>query len=561
MLKLVSAIGGIPRRIKRLLVTFRNESPREVRRNNSEWLIAILIISLFLFSCAREPEIKNPNAVTVGFLADAKRLLPLLASDSASGEIAGWIYNGLTKYDKNLRIVGDLAESWEVSPDGLQILFHLRRGVRWHDGAEFTAEDVTFTYDTVTDPKIPTPYSSNYGPVKTVEASDKYTVKVTYHEPFAPALESWGMGIIPKHLLYNKDITTEDYSRNPIGTGPYRLREWVTGQKVILEAYKTYFEGRPGIDTFIARVIPDTATMFLELKFGGIDFMGLTPPQYKLQATKETFNKYFQKFRYPAFGYTYLGYNLLDLRFADKRVRQAITHAINKREIIAGVLLGYGTPCTGPFPPESWAYNPDVRDLSYDPELSKRLMKEAGWQSGASGLLEKNGRPFEFTVITNQGNEARLKTAQIIKESLRKVGIRMNIKVLEWQAMLHEFIDKKRFEAIIMGWGLSRDPDMYDIWHSSKTREGEFNFISYKNSEVDRLLLEGRRTFDHGKRTAIYHRIHEILSEEQPYTFLYVPDALPVLHKRFKGVEQAPVGIWHDFIHWKVPANRIEWYT
>jgi peptide/nickel transport system substrate-binding protein len=188
-------------------------------------------------------------------------------------------------------------------------------------------------------------------------------------------------------------------------------------------------------------------------------------------------------------------------------------------------------------------------------------MKEAGWQSSASGLLEKNGRPFEFTVITNQGNEARLKTAQIIKESLRKVGIRMNIKVLEWQAMLHEFIDKKRFEAIIMGWGLSRDPDMYDIWHSSKTREGEFNFISYKNSEVDRLLLEGRRTFDHGKRTAIYHRIHEILSEEQPYTFLYVPDALPVLHKRFKGVEQAPVGIWHDFIHWKVPANRIEWYT
>ncbi len=561
MLKLVSAIGGIPRGIKRLLLTFRNESPREVRRNNSEWLIAILIISLFLFSCAREPEIKNPNAVTVGFLADAKRLLPLLASDSASGEIAGWIYNGLTKYDKNLRIVGDLAESWEVSLDGLQILFHLRRGVRWHDGAEFTAEDVTFTYDTVTDPKIPTPYSSNYGPVKSVEASDKYTVKVTYYEPFAPALESWGMGIIPKHLLHNKDITTEDYSRNPVGTGPYRLREWVTGQKVILEAYETYFEGRPGIDTFIARVIPDTATMFLELKFGGIDFMGLTPPQYKLQATKETFNKYFQKFRYPAFGYTYLGYNLLDPKFADKRVRQAITHAIDKREIIAGVLLGYGTPCTGPFPPESWAYNPDVRDLSYDPELSKRLMKEAGWQPNASGLLEKNGRPFEFTVITNQGNEARLKTAQIIKESLRKVGIRMNIKVLEWQAMLHEFIDKKRFEAIIMGWGLSRDPDMYDIWHSSKTREGEFNFISYRNSEVDRLLLEGRRTFDYGKRRAIYHRIHEILSEEQPYTFLYVPDALPVLHKRFKGVEQAPVGIWHDFIHWKVPANRIEWYT
>ena len=544
-----------------LLQTFRHQTLKQVQGDNKTAVISALILfSLLLLSCSREPEIKNPNAVTVGSLADAKRLLPLLASDSASGEITGWIFNGLTKYDKNIKITGELAESWEVSSDGLQILFHLRKGVRWHDGVEFTSDDVLFTYNTAINPRVPTPYSSNYGPVRKVESLDKYTVRVLYQEPFAPALESWGMGILPKHILEGKDITNEFYSRKPIGTGPYKLKEWVTGQKIILEANEAYYEGRPGIDKFIARVIPDTATMFLELKFGGIDFMGLTPPQYKLQAGKENFNKYFQKFRYPAFGYTYLGYNLIDPRFSDKRVRQALTHAINKKDIIAGVLLGYGTPCTGPFPPESWAYNPIVKDLPYDPDLSRELLEEAGWKIGRSGLLEKNGIPFEFTVITNQGNEARLKTAQIIKENLKKIGINMHIKVLEWQAMLHEFIDKKRFEAIIMGWGLSRDPDMYDIWHSSKTKEGEFNFISYRNEEVDRLLLEGRRTFDLGKRTEIYHRIHEILAEEQPYTFLYVPDALPVLHKRFRGVEKAPIGIWYDFVHWQVPKNRIEWY-
>jgi peptide/nickel transport system substrate-binding protein len=180
---------------------------------------------------------------------------------------------------------------------------------------------------------------------------------------------------------------------------------------------------------------------------------------------------------------------------------------------------------------------------------------------GAGDVLRKNGTPFSFTVLVNQGNEARLKTAQILKEQFKRIGIDMQIKVLEWQAMLHDFIDKKRFEAIIMGWGLSRDPDAYDIWHSSKTREGEFNFISYTNEEVDRLLIEGRRTFDKDKRTRIYHRIHEILAEEQPYAFLYVPDSLPVLHKRFKGVEKAPIGIWHDFIHWHVPKNKIEWYN
>ncbi len=523
-------------------------------------LLIFLILTMTLLSCTREPQIKQSNAITIGSLADAKRLLPLLASDSASGDISGWIYNGLTKYDKNIKVIGDLAESWDISPDGLQIIFHLKKGVLWHDGVEFTADDVLFTYDTVINPKTPSPYSSNFGPVKTVEKMDRYTVKVVYTEPFAPALESWGMGIIPKHILYGKDITNEYYSRNPIGTGPYKLKEWVTGQKIVLEAFDKYFEGRPSIDKYISRVIPDTATMFLELKFGGIDFMGLTPPQYKLQASTEFFNKYFHKFRYPSFGYTYLGYNLLDSRFSDKRVRQAITYAINKNDIIEGVLLGYGTPCTGPFPPESWAYNPNVKDFEYDPEKSKRLLEEAGWKQGKDNTLEKDGKPFEFTVLVNQGNDARLKTAQIIKENLKKIGIKMNIKVLEWQAMLHEFIDKKRFEAVIMGWALSRDPDVYDIWHSSKTKEGEFNFVFYKNEEVDRLLLDGRRTFDFEKRKQIYHRIHEILAEEQPYTFLYVPDALPVLHKRFKGVEKAPLGIWYDFIHWHVPKNRIDWY-
>jgi peptide/nickel transport system substrate-binding protein len=522
--------------------------------------LIFFILTVTLLSCSREPQIKQPNSITIGSLADAKRLLPLLASDSASGDISGWIYNGLTKYDRNIKVIGDLAESWDISPDGLQIIFHLRKGVLWHDGIEFTADDVLFTYNTVIDPKIPTPYSSNFGPIKKVEMIDKYTVRVVYSEPFAPALESWGMGILPKHILEYKVITNEYYSRNPIGTGPYKLKEWITGQKIVIEAFDKYYEGKPKIDKYIARVIPDTATMFLELKFGGIDFMGLTPPQYKLQANTEFFNKYFQKFRYSSFGYTYLGYNLLDSRFSDKRVRQAITHAINKKDIIAGVLLGYGTPCTGPFPPESWAYNPNVKDLEYDPKRSRKLLEEAGWKEVNGGFLEKDGKPFEFTVLVNQGNDARLKTAQIIKENLKRIGIKMNIKVLEWQAMLHEFIDKKRFEAVIMGWALSRDPDVYDIWHSSKTKEGEFNFVSYKNEEVDRLLLEGRRTFDFEKRKKIYHRIHEILSDEEPYTFLYVPDALPVLHKRFKGVERAPIGIWYDFIHWHVPKNRIEWY-
>lgn len=526
----------------------------------SHALILLLFLNL-ITACSREPDIKYPNTLTIASLADAKRLLPMLASDSASAGITAQVFNGLTKYDKDLVLKGDLAESWTISPDGLEITFHLRKGVKWHDGKPFTADDVLFTYQTVTDPKVPSPYSSNYGPVSSVKKIDEYTIKVIYKEPFAPALEAWGMGIIPKHIYEGKDLRSPEVNRKPIGTGPYRFVDWVSGQKIVLDAFEDYYEKRPNIDRIITRVIPDTATMFLELKFGGIDYMGLTPPQYKLQANSDYFKRYFQKFRYPSFSYTYLGFNLANPLFADKKVRQAISHAINKEEIIAGVLMGYGQVCTGPFPPESWAFNPDIKPFSYDLKRAEELLAQAGWRLNSSGILERSGEPFRFTVITNQGNEARLKTAQIIKEQLKKIGIDMNIKVLEWQAMLNEFIDKRRFEAVIMGWALSRDPDLFEIWHSSKTKEGEFNFISYKNDEVDRLLIAGRQTFDMQKRRSIYHRIHELIHDDQPYIFLYVPDALPVLHKRFKGVEKASIGIWHDLINWYVPKNKMEWYN
>ncbi|MDA8326131.1 MAG: peptide-binding protein, partial [Nitrospiraceae bacterium] len=444
---------------------------------------------------------------------------------------------------------------------GLEIIFHLRRGVKWQDGKEFTSADVLFTYDTVTDPKVPTPYSSNYGPVGKVEAPDPYTVRVYYKKPYAPALESWGMGIIPKHILEGRDMTDERFSRHPVGTGPYRLKRWTTGQSIELDAFDGYFEGRPGIKKFIMRIIPDNATMFLELKFGGIDYMDVTPQQYKLVVSRSRFfERYFQRFRYPAFAFTYLGWNELDSRFKDVRIRRALSHAIDKKSIIKGVLMGYGTPCTGPFLPGSWAYNPDVKDPSYDPARSLELFREAGWTLKA-GVLQKDGVPFSFTIITNQGNTERLLAAQIIKEDLKKVGVEAHIKVLEWQAMLHDFVDKKRFEAVLMGWSLSRDPDLYQIFDSSQTKEGEFNFISYKDPQADRLLEEGRSTLDLRKRKAIYHKLHAIFAWDQPYTFLYVPDALPVLSRRFKGVHEAPIGIWYDFIHWRVPADKALWYN
>jgi peptide/nickel transport system substrate-binding protein len=523
-----------------------------------------VLIALAVIGCSRQKAIEpaDPQAVTYGSIGEPKKLLPMLASDGASGDIAGLVFNGLVKYNPDLQLVGELAESFTVTPDCRQVDFALRPNVKWQDGAPFTAEDVRFTYQEMINPKVATPYRDDFERIKSLDVVDPLHVQVVYKEPFAPGVGSWGMGMIPKHLLEGKDLNTSEFNRNPIGTGPYKMKEWTTGQRIVLEANPDYFEGQPKVARYIYRIIPDSATMFLELKSGGLDFMGLTPVQYQRQTSAPWAANYFQKFKYPSFSYTYLGYNLKDPRFADVRVRRAFTMAINRQSIIDGVLLGLGRVATGPFPPESWAYNPDVKPLLYDPEQAKALLAEAGWtDTNGDGLLDKNGQPFAFTILTNQGNDERKKTAEIIQRDLSAVGVKVEIRVLEWQAFLHDFIDKRKFEAIILGWGLGRDPDAYDIWHSSKTAESEFNFISYKNPRVDQLLIDGRHTCDQARRQAIYRELHQIMNDEQPYTFLYYPDALPILHKRFKGVKVTQLGIWWNFPQeWYVPANKAEWY-
>jgi peptide/nickel transport system substrate-binding protein len=497
------------------------------------------------------------DSLVEGTIGEASTLIPILASDSSSHAVAGQLYNGLVKYDKNLNIICDLAESFDISKDGLTITFNLRRGVKWHDGAPFTARDVLYTFRVTVDPKTPTAYAEDFKQVKTISALDDYRVRVTYGEPFAPALASWGMSILPAHLLEGQDITKSPLARKPVGTGPYRFKEWISGQKIVLEANSEYFEGRPFLDRFIYRIIPDSSTMYMELKAGAIDLMSLTPVQYSRQTANKRFTSRFNKYRYPSSGYLYMGYNLRHPLFGDKRVRQAMTAAINKEELIQGVLFGMGQKSHGPIVPGRWAYNPNVRDIAYDPKHAAQLLAEAGWtEKNSDGILVKDGKPFKFTILTNQGNQQRLMSAQIIQQRLRQVGVDVKIRIVEWATFLKEFIDKGNFEVVMLAWNISQDPDMYDIWHSSKNKPGELNFIGFNNGEVDRLLVEGRNTFDIEKRKRAYFRIQEILADEQPYTFLYVPDALPVVSARIRGVEPAPAGIGHNQIKWYVPKNE-----
>ncbi len=509
----------------------------------------------FFFTASYAQE--NGDAIVIGQIAQPRTLIPFLASDSASGSVCSFLYNGLVKYDKDLKLVGDLAESWEVLEGGKRIIFHLRKDVLWHDDTPFTAEDVEFTFQKIIDPQTPTPYSEDFKRVEQLLVRDPYTIEVIYKEPFSPALSSWGMSIVPKHCLEKEDIIRTSFARNPIGTGPYRFRKWLASGKIELGVWKKYFEGSPHIDRVIFRLISDDATMFLELLTQGVDNTSLTPLQYLKHAQSRIFKNHLTKFKYPSNSFLYVGYNLNHQFLRDVQVRKALNYAVNKQEIIQAVYLGQAESSHGPFTQESWAYDFSASGDPFDPARARLLLQQAGFSDAdGDGILEKNGTLFQITLFTNQGNLQRQMSAEIIQKRLADVGVKVEIRIIEWAVFIDEIIGKRKFDAVLLGWNLARDPDLYDIFHSSKTKPGEFNFGLYQNSKVDALLIEARREFDIEKRKKLYYQIRQIIYDEQPYMFLCSPHNLSALQKRFRGIAPALGGYWYNFIDWWVPKKE-----
>jgi peptide/nickel transport system substrate-binding protein len=478
------------------------------------------------------------------------------------------VFDQLKRAETTENLVGELAEKWSWQDNYRNLVFFLRKDVKWHDGKPFTAEDVNFTYKTMMNPKTPTAYRDDFELVKDVQVLDPYTVRVIYSQPYAKALGSWGTPMLPRHLLakYVEEGKLREAPQNttsPVGTGPYKFQEWKSGEKVVLVANKDYYvQGRPYLGRIVYRVIPSQATIFLELKAKGVDMADLTAIQYARQTDYAAFKQDYNKYRYSANRYTYFGFNLKDPRFADKRVRQAFAYAINKPELIEGVAMGLAREATGPYRPGTWAYTDKVKRYPYDPAKAKQLLAAAGWtdKNGDGILRNKEGQPFSFTIRTNQGNEERKKLAELIQQRLKDIGVQTDIQTIEWAAFLKEYIKQKRFDAIILGWGTGIDPDQYPIWHSSQTGPDQLNQISYANPEVDALLEKGRTTCAQKERVPIYHRIQEILAEDQPLIFLYFNDALPAVAARVRGIKPEPSGISYNFIDWFVP-KALQRYT
>ncbi|BBG64877.1 dipeptide-binding ABC transporter, periplasmic substrate-binding component [Hydrogenimonas sp.] len=496
-------------------------------------LLSALLFPLFL----------HASTLHLSLGANPSRINPLLATDSASGEISGWIFNGVVKFDKNGSIVGDLAESWIFKTPKV-VVFKLRRGVKWHDGKPFDAEDVVFTYNLLKSPKIFTPYASDFRYVESVRALDPFTLEVRYKEPYFKALSIWMMGILPKHLWEGvEDPMTSDLNRKPVGTGPYRLKSMQNSGDVILEANSDYFEHRPNIDFIHYHFMPDPTTRFLMLKAKKLDMGSLTPLQRERQL-EDSFLDYYRIVQMPGRGYTYLGFNLKLPKFRDRRVREAIDMAIDKNELIKILFFSHGKVCYGPFMPGTFAFPKKSPKHTYDPERAKALLKEAGYT---------DKKPLEFTISTNANNSTRLYAAQIIQYQLARIGVRVKIRAMEWQAFLNTVVTPRRFEVILLGWSLGLIPDAYALWHSDSDKLGGFNLVGYRNERVDRMIERAEKLTDLERVGEIYRKMFNIIAEERPYIFLYIPDSITAVNRKITPIVPSIIGIMHNQIDWIKP--------
>jgi len=490
--------------------------------------------------------------------AEPATLNPITATDAYAGQVDDFIYESLLKRDeKTMELVPLLAKGWMVSEDHLVYTFFLRDDVKWHDGTPFTARDVVFSYEKIMDPSVDALHLRNYyQDITRVEALDEYTVRFTYRQPYFKALEVCGtMPIVPAHLFQKgEDFNTHPIGRSPVGTGPYIFKKWETGKEIVLERNPNYWGEKPAISQIVFKIITDSTVALQVLKQEGLDVMGLRPIQWVYQTRGKRFQKHFQKLSYYTPQYNFIGWNLRKPLFQDRRVRQAMTMLLDRKTILEKILFGLGTVVSGPFYVNSPDYNKAIEPYPYDPERAKKLLKEAGWEDhDGDGILDKDGVPFAFEFLISAGSKFGEQLATIFQENLKEAGIQMTIRRLEWAVFIQK-IQSQDFDACTLGWSLGWESDPYQVWHSSQ-QEGGSNFVGFANEEADRIIEEARREFDPERRHKLYHRLHEILHEEQPYTFLFTTQALVAVNRRIGNVHVYPMGL--NPKEWRIVGEKI----
>jgi peptide/nickel transport system substrate-binding protein len=534
-------------------------------------------------------------------VSDPEQLNPLTSNDATASSVLGHIFESLLIRDpENLNLKPLLASKLpEISDDKLSYTFTLRDGAHFSDGQPVTAEDVLFSIKAIKCETVNAPFTRvYYASITDAQLVGPNTVRFTASKKYFKNQEVLGgISILPKHYydptghLDNVTVQQLDaadpavadkskafgdhfnraFSRNPMGSGPYLFKEWSTGERVILDRDDHYWGNkhddveRPYIDRLMMKIVNNTAAALVTLKGGELDTMSLDPLQALRETNSKRFTENFEKLTYYSPGYTYIGWNNDHKIFSDTKVRRAMTMLADRQAMVDTILHGMGTKVDSPiyrFRPE---YDEHLVPPPFDPKAAVALLNEAGWADhNGDGILDKmidgESVPFVFELKINSGNEPRKSVALTMQDQLKRHGIRVKIRELDWTIFL-DAIRKHNFDAMILGWSMSvNPPDGYQIWHSSQIANKGSNHISFRNDRVDDILEAYRQEFDADKRSAMYQEFQQILNREQPYTFLFMRQATTAYQRRFHDVKALPIG-GPVTDHWWVPSAQQRYGT
>lgn len=499
-------------------------------------ILLVLLAGILLWGAFAESKPKEKTLRIGGVGGIPTVINPLLTKQGISKVLEQLIFNSLIRQNEKGLPMPELAESWDISEDGLTYTFYLRKGVKFHDGVEFTAKDVKFTYEMVRDSDINTFWINCFKCIESLEMVDKYTAKINLKEANSSFLFSLIFHIVPEHLLfsYKDNMKAAPFNRKPIGTGPFKFVEWSYENKIVLEANSDYYEGRPSLDKIIGSGYVTFTQYWMAFVSGDTDVI--------LYLSKENFDtlKYDKRYRTYAFpdAYTYgIEYNFDHDFFKDVKVRKAFAHSINVQNIINKVEAGHGIQSTGPFIPGWWSYNPDIKPLEYNPALSSKLLKESGWELNSECVLEKAGQEFKFTMLLDRQVPNSEKIARLIWEDLHNIGVRVDTKFVDADEIRYgnqsELIENAgTYLTLFIG---KRDPVnfIYD-WYSKKNKKRNRIWF-YQNNELDDLYEQAAKS--HKNLEELINQIHAVIYEDQSVAFLYFPYTFCAVNSRFQNTD------------------------
>jgi len=496
----------------------------------------LLIVGLVSGCGGNKAEIKNPvksqiqpgGQLSYGSLQEPNTLNPLLSDILATAEIGRLVFSGLILTNDKGEWIPDLAlevptvQNGGVSRDGLTVTYKLRQGVVWHDGAPFSAEDVRFTWQAIMNRKNNIISRDGYDKIAAIDTPDQFTVVIRFKEYYAPYMSLFST-VLPKHLLESADFNKAQFNRAPIGTGPYKFKEWRIADAIVLEANPNYFRGKPNLNSIVYKIIPDANIMLTQIKAGELDVVSninvgqidqvKDVEQYKVVITPNMIWEHFD-------------FNLDNALFQDVRIRKAIALGIDQQAIVNNVLKNVAIPAAADQSPISWAYNPMLKTPTRDINAARELLIQAGWKQEPDGFFAKDGRRLSFSLVTTSGNRTRELVANAIVQQLHEVGIAVEVRFIDASLFFADVLKNRRFETAMYAWVAGMDPDNLNLWNSRKIPtqsngyEGQ-NYPGWRNGEIDKLTVQGLQTIDLDARKLIYFRIQEIMLQEYPVIPLY----------------------------------------